>query len=188
MRFCVDDLWTPELPLPARAVLRAIAARCGAAWEMPDLADRVQVAYNPRLRTTLGRAVLDKRRVDLNPRILRDHPAELIPTLVHELAHMVAHMRYGNVPPHGAHFRTLMRAVNVPAAATHDLPVKQLRRRRGRHLYLHRCTGCGYSFVARSARRNSYCAACGPEMTWHILRAPNTPKGRQLLAAAAAQG
>lgn len=187
MRFCVDDLWTPRMPLPGKSVLRAIAARCGAAWEMPDLAQRVRIGYNPRLRTTLGRAVLDGRQVELNARLLRDHPAELIPTLVHELAHLVVHMRYGPVRPHGRHFRTLMRAVNVSAGATHDLPVRHLGRRRGRYLYLHRCTGCGYHFVARSVRRNDYCIACGPDMSWDIFRAPNTPQGRALLQTATAR-
>ena len=187
MRLVVDDLWTPESPLPGRSVLRAIAARCGAAWDSPDLADRVRIGYNPRLRTTLGRAALDKRQVELNPRILRSHPAELVPTLVHELAHLVVHMRYGAVRPHGFHFRTLMRAVNLSPDATHDLPIQHLKRPRRRYLYLHRCGECGYSFVARSVRRGYYCAACGPGMTWDVLRVPNTAKGRELLQTARAQ-
>ena len=180
-QFCVDDLWQPPQPLPPRKTLLAIAARCGAAWDMPDLAAAVTLAYNPRLRTTLGRAWLDERRVELNPRLLRDHPHELVPTLAHELAHVAVHLRYGRVPPHGRHFRTLMRAVNLSARATHCLPTAALRRRRKRYLYLHRCGDCGYSFVARGIRRNIYCRACGPDMSWAVFRAPDSHEGRKRL-------
>jgi len=183
MRFDTDDLWTPDKPLPGQPVLRAIASRLGAAWEAPHLGDKVRIGYNPRLRTTLGRAMLDERRVELNVRLLSRHRGELIPLLAHELAHVVVHMRYGRVGAHGRHFRTLMRAVNMSPRATHDLPVKQLARRRKRYLYLHRCSSCGYSFVAKSVRRGYYCTACGPGMSWDIYRAANTPQGRESLAA-----
>ena len=184
--FTVDDLWTPAKALPGRGGLLAIAARAGEAWECPDLTARVRVGYNGRLRTTLGRAVLDDLRVELNPRLLREHPAELVPTLVHELAHLVVHERYGRVASHGRHFRTLMAAVRLSPAATHKLPTAHLKRRRRRYLYLHRCSDCGYSFIARSVRRNSYCIACGPEMTWDIIRAPSSKEGRKHLTGLAA--
>jgi len=183
MRFITDDIWTPRQPLPGPGVLREIASRLGAAWEAPELAEQVRIVYNPRLRTTLGRAMLDDRRVELNTRLLHEHPDQLVPLLAHELAHVVVHARYGRVPAHGRHFRTLMRAVNMSPRATHDLPVKR-RRRRGRYLYLHRCSDCGYSFVARSVRRGYYCIACGPDMSWDVFRSANTPRGRQALAAA----
>ena len=183
-KFQVDDLWRPEpgKALPGRPVLRQIAQRCGAAWEMPDLADRVRIGYNQRLRTSLGRAVLNEDLVELNPRLLLDHPAELIPTLVHELAHLAVYLRYGRVQPHGIQFRTLMRAVNHSAAATHDLPVEGLRRKRRKYLYLHRCDSCGSEFVDRKVCRNRYyCTDCGPEMHWDVFRVPDTPAGRAML-------
>jgi SprT protein len=176
-----DDLWQPAPggALPTRQTLLAIAQRCGVAWEMPDLAPKVAIRYNGRLRTSLGWAVLEEGRVDLNTRLLLEHPAELIPTLVHELAHLAIFRRYGRVSPHGMQFRTFMRAVRLSAKATHDLPVESLRRRR--FLYLHRCTGCGYTFIARRPRRDCYCRACGPPSKWRILRAPATAEGKGLL-------
>ena len=180
-RFCVDDLWPGGLPLPGRANLTAIAQRAAQFWEMPQLHHQVRIAYNPRLRSTLGRAMLDDKRVELNTRLLLEHPAELVLTLVHELAHLAVHIRYGRVAPHGLYFRTLMRAVNLSPKATHSLPVAQFRRRR--YLYLHRCSDCGYAFIARSLRRNYYCISCGPDMTWHVIRAPNSPEGRKALSA-----
>lgn len=176
-----DDIWTPAQPLPGRAVLGALAERLAAAWGCGGLAGRVKIVYNPRLRSTAGRAFLDEARVELNTRLLREHPDQFIATLAHELAHMVAHRRFGRVQPHGRHFASLMRQVGLPAGATHSLPVAHLRRARGRFLYLHRCSDCGYSFIARSIRRNCYCRACGPDMSWRVLRAADTAAGRSAL-------
>jgi len=176
-----EDLWKPDSALPGKAVLRAIAIRCGYAWGIPDLAARVRIAYDRRLRTSAGIAHLDDRRVALNPRLLGENPAELVPTLVHELAHIVVYMRHGRVRPHGREFRGLMDAVNMPAHATHSLSADHLRAKRRRYLYLHRCRGCGYSFISRKVRRNYYCIACGPKMTWKIWRAPATKEGRRQL-------
>jgi predicted SprT family Zn-dependent metalloprotease len=167
MRLHVDDLWTPDQPLPTRTVLDAVANRCGEIWQEPDLARRVRIGYNTRLR---------------------EHPAELVPTLVHELAHVVVYCRYGPVPPHGRHFRVLMSAVGLSGKATHNLPVQHLRRRPQRYLYLHRCDGCGYQFTARRVRRGYYCTACGPGMNWDIVRVPNTEQGRRMLQAVLAGG
>ena len=180
-KFDVSDLWRPGDPLPAGAILKAIAERCGRAWEMPDLARRVTIVYNPRLRTTLGRAILDDNRVELNVHLLRAYPDELLPAVVHELAHLAAPMRYGKVRPHGREFKALMRAVNVPDDATHRLDTARLKLRRRRYIYLHRCGDCGMMFLARKPRRDCYCKACGPEMSWTVLRAPATTAGRRKL-------
>jgi predicted SprT family Zn-dependent metalloprotease len=175
-------LWTPSAPLPTRTLLGKLAARCLAAWRAEHLTPRVRIVYNPRLSTTLGRACLNEFRVELNPRLLTDHPTELVPTLAHELAHLVVYDRHGaSVRPHGAEFRLLMRRVNLPDESKHHLPVGHLRRKRSRYLYLHRCSVCGRSFLARSVRRNCYCVACGPDMEWDVFRAPNSAAGKKLL-------
>ncbi len=181
-----DDLWTPGRPLPDGRLLRRMAERCAGLWQLPELAENVRVTYNPRLRTTLGRAVLDELRVELNVHLLREHPRELVPTLVHELAHLAVRMRHGeSAAPHGRAFRTLMAAAGLPAARTHNLPAaRKLRRKRARYVYLHICDGCGYNFLARSVRRDCYCTRCGPEMNWDVYRAPDQPAGRKRLAAA----
>ena len=181
----MDDLWTPEKPLPARATLGAIADRLGEAWGIRGLGRRVKIGYNPRLRTALGRALLDEHRIELNVRLLREHPDELIATVAHELAHVVVHLRYaaeasrahGRIAPHGQQFRMLMRAAGISPSATHDLPSGRLRRPRRRYLYLHCCSDCGYSFIARKVRRNCYCLACGPQMQWNVIRPADTKQG-----------
>lgn len=182
-RLDVSDLWRPGDSLPSGPILSAIAERCGQIWEEPDLTDKVTIGYNPRLRTTLGRAMLEDNRVELNIHLLRAHPQELLGTLVHELAHLVVRMRYGDVPPHGQEFKTLMGAAGMSAAATHKLDTDRLGLRRRRYAYLHRCSDCGVMFIARKPRRDCYCRACGPKMSWNILRAPATPAGRRKLKA-----
>lgn len=177
-----DDLWTPNAALPQRRLLKAIARRCGQLWHIPGLAEHVRVCYNSRLRTTLGRALLEDHTVELNTRLLRTHPTELLATLVHELAHLAVHIRYGRVRPHGRQFHALMAAAGFSAKATHSLPAGGLKRRRRRYLYLHRCGDCGMTFIARSVRRDCYCISCGPGMSWTVLRAPNTQAGRKALA------
>ena len=179
--FDVSDLWKPGDPLPSGPTLTAIAERCGQAWEIPDLARRVTIFYNPRLHTTLGRAILDDNRVELNVHLLRAYPDELLGTVVHEMAHLAVRMRYGDVRPHGREFKALMRAVIMSAAATHHLDTAGLKLQRRRYVYLHRCGDCGMMFIARKPRRDCYCRACGPEMSWNILRAPATAAGRRKL-------
>lgn len=175
-------LWTAENPLPTRKLLTKLTARCLSAWGAETLLPRVRIVYNPRLSTTLGRANLTDLRVELNPRLLAEHPKELIPTLAHELAHLVIYDRHGQAArPHGAEFRRLMRKAHLPDNTNHHLPVEHLRRKRTRYLYLHRCCLCGQSFLARSVRRNYYCLACGPDMEWDIFRATNNASGRALL-------
>jgi len=176
-----DDLWPPAPPLPTRTILREMTRRCGRLWGIPGLADRVRVSYNARLRTTAGRAVLEDARVELNTRLLRENPTHLVPTLVHELAHLAVHMQYGRVAPHGRHWRAFMRAAGHSHKATHALPTAHLKRPRRHYLYLHRCSDCGQTFLARRVRRDLYCKTCGPEMTWDVFGAPATPAGRKLL-------
>lgn len=177
-----EGLWTPSAPLPTRTLLLQLAARCLSAWGAEHLTPRLRIIYNPRLTTTLGRACFTDLRVELNPRLLNEHPDELIPTLGHELAHLVVYDRHGkSAPPHGREFRLLLRRLQLPDNARHHLPVAHLRRTRSRYLYLHRCSVCGRSFLARSVRRQYYCVACGPDMEWDVFRAPNTPAGRTLL-------
>jgi len=176
-----DALWTPSDPLPTRRVLREMVGLYGRIWGQPNLAGEVRVVYNTRLSTTLGRALFEQTLVELNPRLLAEHPQELVSTLGHELAHILVRKRHGQTPPHGPQFKALMDAAGLSASPCHQLPVEHLRRRRGKYLYLHRCGDCGNQFVARSTRRHYYCLNCGPEMKWDIFRLPNTPPGQKLL-------
>jgi len=120
--FYIDDLWQPDKPLPSKPVLQAIAIRCAEAWQCPQLLENLHIGYNGRLKTTAGLAYLETGRVQLNTRLLSSNPDQLIPTLIHELAHIAVHRRFGpSAKPHGREFLTLMRAVNLSPKATHTM-------------------------------------------------------------------
>src|SRR2546423_1589085 len=67
----------------ARSLLRA--AQC------PELAGRVQVRWNSRMRSTAGVAHLSRSLVVLNPRLQQFGDLEIDRTLRHELAHLLAY-------------------------------------------------------------------------------------------------
>lgn len=120
---------------PPRAI-EAVIEECLRLWKAEDLASRLQWRWNPRLRTTIGRALLEEGMMELNPLLLGRHPEEMRPVVVHELAHLVVTARHGlRVAPHGAEWKALMRLSGESTRATHDLNVDGLRaapRRRAR--------------------------------------------------------
>lgn len=87
----VDQSTTAPLPPhdlsdfaePSLLAVELLAA-CGAS----QLAERVTVRWNARLRSTAGRAYPRKWLVELNPHI-RAYPGETSRTLRHELAHLL---------------------------------------------------------------------------------------------------
>ncbi len=170
----LGDLYNGALPLPAGDVLRKMLRRCADFWQLPELAGVARVFYNPKLRSTLGRAFLNEMRIELNTRLLRENPDQLIATLVHELAHLAVQLRFGPCQPHGTEFKSFMRATGISSRATHNLATTHLKHKRTRYLYLHKCSNCGAAFVARTVRRNCYCRACGPKMEWNVIRTPDT--------------
>lgn len=118
---------------------------------------KLAVVWNPRLRTAAGRADGATRTVELNPRLLDRHPAELIPTLVHELCHLAAGIRHG----HGEPWRAAMGTLGQPPTACHRLDVAGLESRR-RRWWRWRCVRCGETYLRhhRGARRFA-CSDCG---------------------------
>jgi len=132
---------------------RWLARRAGAPrWRSREL----RVVWNSRLRTAVGRADGGARAIELNPRLLDRHPAELVPTLAHELCHLLAGVRAG----HGPRWRELMLALGFAPDSCHRLEVGDLAVRR--RTWTWRCTGCGetYERSHRGARRFR-CGRCG---------------------------
>lgn len=114
------------------------------------------VEFNPRLRSTLGRADFARATVELNPRLLDRHPRELVPTLLHELCHLLA----GPCAKHGPKWRALMEALGLPPRACHDLDTSGARGRR--RVWAWRCRSCGETYVRRHrGARRFRCGDCG---------------------------
>ena len=134
----------------------------GNAWQRAALRRRVRglvVVWNRRLRTALGRADFGGRTIELNPTLVDRHPEELLPTLVHELCHLVAGARAG----HGPRWREAMRALGAEPRACHRLDVSDLAARR--RAWLWRCTGCGESYRRRRRDAHRYrCGRCGRKL------------------------
>jgi predicted SprT family Zn-dependent metalloprotease len=134
---------------------RHLGARLGARRKVREL----QVIWNRRLRTALGRADFGARTIELNPTLLDRHPEELLPTLVHELCHLVTGVRAG----HGPRWREAMRALGVRAEACHRLDVRDLTARR--RTWIWTCVRCGETYPRKSrAARRYRCGRCSGKL------------------------
>jgi len=137
----------------ARELLRAAGAL--------QLADKVIVEWDWRLRTAAGRADYRNVRVSLNPRLREHGAAEIDRTLRHELAHLLAHARAGRrrIQPHGVEWRAACQDLRIGGEERcHTLPFP-IQRRARRLLY--RCRTCGREFPrVRAFKRRTACLAC----------------------------
>ncbi|MBA2743867.1 MAG: SprT-like domain-containing protein, partial [Chthoniobacterales bacterium] len=137
----------------ARELVRAAGA--------PQLADKLVVEWDLRLRTAAGRADYRHLRVSLNPRLREHGAAEIDRTLRHELAHLLAKARAGRRPiqPHGPEWSAACRDLGIAGELRcHTLPFPiQHRARR----LLYRCRACGRDFPrVRPFKRRTACLAC----------------------------
>jgi predicted SprT family Zn-dependent metalloprotease len=143
----------PDLEEIARTLLRG--AGCA------DLAARVRVRWNGRMRSTAGMAYAGNSLVHLNPRLREFGDGEVDRTLRHELAHLLAHHRAGRrrISPHGREWQQACRDLGLAdEKRCHDLPLPR-REVRARHFY--RCPGCATVLRrVRPLRPKSACLAC----------------------------
>ena len=142
-----------DLEETARLLLRALGC--------DDLAARVRVRWNPRMRSTAGTAYAGKSLITLNPRLRAFGDAEIDRTLRHELAHLLAHHRAGRrrIAPHGREWQQACRDLGLAdETRCHDLPLPR-RRMSARHFY--RCPHCATVLPrVRPLRGKSACLAC----------------------------
>lgn len=128
---------------------------------MEKLADAVRVEWNPRMRTTAGRAFWPDAVIQLNP-VLREIAREEVErTLLHELAHLVAYARAGRkrITAHGAEWRLACADLGIPdEKATHSLPLPG---RRMRRKWRYACPACGEGFDrVQKMKRAAGCYTC----------------------------
>ena len=142
-----------DLEEAARALLRALGC--------DDLAARVRVRWNSRMRSTAGTAYAGKSLIHLNPRLSPFGDAEIDRTLRHELAHLLAHHRAGRrrISPHGREWQQACRDLGLAdEKRCHDLPLPR-RQISARHFY--RCPHCAVELQrVRPLRGKSACLAC----------------------------
>lgn len=142
---------------------RVLAAQCRErliSLRLRKLAGRLRVGWNGRLRSTAGRAWIKESWIELNPLLIGHGEEEVRQTLLHELAHLVAHERHGRrIAPHGPEWRKACADLGIPGAkATHRLalPRRQVARR-----YYYECPNCGAGMKrVRKMKREAACLAC----------------------------
>lgn len=144
-----DDPWQEK----ARDLFRSIGCA--------DLAAKVIVRWNSRMRSTAGTAHPGKWLVNLNPRLREFGDEEIDRTLRHELAHLLAHHRAGRrrIAAHGREWRAACIELGLhDEKRCHDLPLP----RRKLHAKLrYRCAHCGVVIArVRPMRRKCACLAC----------------------------
>ena len=98
-------------------------------------ASTVNIVWNKRMRSTAGRAFLNLAKVELNPKLLHlgDDPlVHVRQTLLHELAHLLAHHRSGRkICAHGAEWKQACVDLGIPGeSATHSLPLPSRKQRK----------------------------------------------------------
>ncbi len=103
-----------------------------------------RIAYNSRLTSVVGRITYRPPLIELSIPLLRSRPADVAPTLLHEMVH--AWLQARRLPSgHGTHFKRKMREVGL-TSIYHSLPV---RRRPSRLRYVLSCPGCKTELVRR---------------------------------------
>lgn len=122
--------------------LTAWCQETASALGMPELARKVRVSWNPRMRTTAGRAWWPHRSIEMNPKIRDIADKEIWRTLKHEFAHLVAYERCGRrrIDPHGPEWQAACAELGIPGESTyHSLPLKG---RRIKRTHFYSCPSC----------------------------------------------
>jgi SprT protein len=127
---------------------------------MKNMLKRIQVRWNPRLRSTAGYATFPAWHIDLNP-LLKNFPGEVRRTVLHELAHLVAYQRKGHtrIKPHGREWKKACADLGIPdETAQHKLALPRSPMERP---LAYMCVTCGVVITrVRKFRGLSACLAC----------------------------
>lgn len=160
-RFIATDLPIAKKRVDQRDLMLEEQARQLLLPHSPDLAKRVTVLWNPRMRTSAGLASYQRCEVILNPELQKISEAEVDKTLRHELAHLLAQERMGRkkIAAHGREWRQACVDLGIPnESRTHQLPFA---RRRQQRKFFYQCPSCKEKLSrVRKPRRKIACLAC----------------------------
>jgi SprT protein len=149
---CYDVERNLNLEETARELLRSLGAA--------QIAGKLRVEWNSRLKTAAGRADYRQKLISLNPRLV-EHPTEIDRTFRHELAHILAQFRAGRqrILAHGAEWRQACVDLGIAdEKRCHNLPFPA---RTYAARFLYRCPNCRQEFPrVRRLRRAVACLAC----------------------------
>lgn len=147
--------------LPCDEEMTAWCREATKALDLTKLSEKVSVAWNKRMRTTVGRAFWPDCRIEMNPRLKEFSEEETERTLKHELAHLIAYARSGRrkIAPHGQEWQTACAELGIPGESVrHTLPLKP---RRMHRKYSYTCPSCmAVVSRVRKIKRPSACFTC----------------------------
>lgn len=157
-----------QLPWPAHEpkklldeVMTTWCRQRAAEMGLKKLAQELSVYWNPRMRSTAGRAFWPHRRIELNPLLTTISAEQVDRTLRHELAHLIAQERVGRrrIDAHGPEWRFACAELGIRGEkARHQLPLPRRTVER-RHVY--QCPQCMVQIHrVQIIRRKVACAAC----------------------------
>lgn len=132
---------------------------------LDEVAEKVSVEWNKRLRTTAGRAYSALARIELNPRLQildeEKREREIIQTFLHELAHVVAHARNPRrrIQPHGPEWRQACSDLGIPGEdRCHDLNLGRTTMRKN---FAYICPVCEeVIYRVKRMKRSVACYSC----------------------------
>jgi SprT protein len=168
IQLCLELFSSPKARTLRRRVAKpgvdqAWRARAGqecARLGLDELAKRVTVRWNSRMRSSAGRATWPGAVIELNPALREIGEEEIERTFLHELAHLIAFERAGRrrIQAHGAEWRRACAELGIPGeSASHrlDLPSRTMQRK-----WVYICPKC-WVRVERVRRMRGH-MACWP--------------------------
>src|SRR5260370_21767810 len=142
-----------DLETKARQLLCSLGAK--------QIAIKLRVEWNSRLKTAAGRADYRHKLISLNPRLV-EHPAEIDRTLRPELAHILTQFREKSrrrILPHGPEWEQACRDLGIAGEKRcHTLPFPA---KRYTPRFISRCPNCRREFPrVRKIKRTVACLGC----------------------------
>ncbi|HLO10859.1 MAG TPA: SprT family protein [Pseudoneobacillus sp.] len=109
-----------------------------------------QATFNPRLKTTGGRYLLQSHNIELNKSYFEQlGEEELIGIIKHELCHYHLHLEKRGYKHQDTDFKNLMRQVGAPRFCR-QLPDRP-KTNQSSKLYIYSCSGCSLTFKRKRA-------------------------------------
>lgn len=151
-------------------------ARYAELWRCPELEELVSMRFSSRLRKSWARTNLGTGTISVAAE-LRENEELLQQVICHELAHIVASRRTGRTErPHGSTWQRLMLSAGYEPSLR--LPPKEVSPNGSRqaHRFVHLCSVCGFTRIARKRMTQWRCADCvAAGLDGHLLVSEERP-------------
>lgn len=163
--------------------LRQRVKRWARIWKVPGIERRIQISFNARLKSSLGRSDIRKGVVSLNLSLKQQTRQKFLEVVCHEVAHFAVFELYGkNAKPHGSEWRHLMDIAGFEPSTFICINKKQaelINTRKSEWIFEHRCPVCQmvrFSSKAVSRWKCGDCVRAGLDGHLIVTKRPKTGK------------